>query len=552
TGVDCGGTVCGVCPTCTDGTQNGDETGVDCGGTVCSACPTGYSGSGETGCSDVDECATNNGGCDPLTACTNTVGSRTCGACPGGYSGDGATGCVDIDECATNNGGCGALRDCINSTGSSSCTACPNGTSDDGMGGCTINQSTRMFVTSGTYQANLGGVDGADARCQASATAASLPGTWRAWISDQLGNSPAANLLHYDHPYLRVDGQVIARSWTDLTDGTIRAPINITEDGMLATGQLLVTSGTNADGTMATVPFGQLCGNWTNTSHGEIGVAGGTNNVDVSWSNLGTYFCDREGFRLYCVEYSDPCETDNGGCDVLTTCTNTLAGAVCGACPSGYAGDGLMGCVDIDECAANACGALRDCTNSPGSFSCTPCPNGTSDDGMGGCTINQSTRVFVTSGTYQANLGGVAGADAICQSSAMAQGLGGSWSAWLSDQLGNSPSVNFTHHDHPYVRVDGQVVARSWTDLTSGGIRARIDVMENGAQATGQFLVTSGTNADGTMATVPFGQLCGNWTNTSSGEIGVAGGMTSVDVSWSNLGTYFCNREGFRLYCFED
>merc|ERR1712117_159039 len=37
TGVDCGGS-CSVCPTCSDGLRNGDETGVDCGGS-CSACP---------------------------------------------------------------------------------------------------------------------------------------------------------------------------------------------------------------------------------------------------------------------------------------------------------------------------------------------------------------------------------------------------------------------------------------------------------------------------------------------------------------------------------
>lgn len=45
-------------------------------------------------CEDLDECATNNGGCDPLTTCTNTSGSRACGACPAGYSGDGEGGCV--------------------------------------------------------------------------------------------------------------------------------------------------------------------------------------------------------------------------------------------------------------------------------------------------------------------------------------------------------------------------------------------------------------------------------------------------------------------------
>ena len=39
---------------------------------------------------DVDECATNNGGCSIHAMCTNTVGSRTC-KCKAGYSGDGVT-----------------------------------------------------------------------------------------------------------------------------------------------------------------------------------------------------------------------------------------------------------------------------------------------------------------------------------------------------------------------------------------------------------------------------------------------------------------------------
>ena len=38
-GIDCGGTLCGPCPTCMDGVQNGDEDGVDCGGSFCTACP---------------------------------------------------------------------------------------------------------------------------------------------------------------------------------------------------------------------------------------------------------------------------------------------------------------------------------------------------------------------------------------------------------------------------------------------------------------------------------------------------------------------------------
>jgi hypothetical protein len=106
------------------------------GGRTCSACPMGYSGTGATGCADINECSSNNGGCDPLTTCTNTAGSRTCGACPMGYSGTGATGCTDINECAMNNGGCDSLTTCTNTIGGRTCGACPAGYSGNGQTGC--------------------------------------------------------------------------------------------------------------------------------------------------------------------------------------------------------------------------------------------------------------------------------------------------------------------------------------------------------------------------------------------------------------------------------
>jgi len=39
---------------------------------------------------DIDECATDNGGCSSVASCTNTVGSFLCTCLPG-YSGDGFT-----------------------------------------------------------------------------------------------------------------------------------------------------------------------------------------------------------------------------------------------------------------------------------------------------------------------------------------------------------------------------------------------------------------------------------------------------------------------------
>lgn len=59
-----------------------------CTGNTC-ACDTGYEGDGLT-CTDVDECMTDNGGCDANAACFNTDGGRNCG-CNTGFVGDGLT-----------------------------------------------------------------------------------------------------------------------------------------------------------------------------------------------------------------------------------------------------------------------------------------------------------------------------------------------------------------------------------------------------------------------------------------------------------------------------
>lgn len=53
-------------------------------------------------CRDIDECQTNNGGCDPRVRCTHVNGLPQCGVCPRGFNdvlGDG-TRCFEIDACA--------------------------------------------------------------------------------------------------------------------------------------------------------------------------------------------------------------------------------------------------------------------------------------------------------------------------------------------------------------------------------------------------------------------------------------------------------------------
>jgi len=83
------------------------------------------------------------------------------------------------------------------------------------------------------------------------------------------------------------------------------------------------------------------------------------------------------GNGITCTDINE-CVTGNGGCNTLTKCTNTIGSRTCGSCPNGYIGNGVVGCTDINECACSngGCSPLATCTNTPGSRVCGPCPAG--------------------------------------------------------------------------------------------------------------------------------------------------------------------------------
>src|SRR5690606_8308287 len=105
--------------------------------------------------------------------------------------------------------------------------ACDDGNNADGDGcnaDCT--RPKRMFVTSIGWTGNLGGIAGATAKCQARADTAGLGGTWDAWIS-AADSSPSLRFVASTTHYARLDGQEVAQTWADLTDGSLDVPINI-------------------------------------------------------------------------------------------------------------------------------------------------------------------------------------------------------------------------------------------------------------------------------------------------------------------------------------
>lgn len=131
----------------------------------------------------------------------------------------------------------------------------------------------RVFVTSTKYNANLGGLSGADAICQERANTANLGGSWKAWLSDSV-TSASSRLVHSTNPYKLLDGRVVANDWTDLTDGTIQNPIEITELGSRLTAPATCSwcgfgfpwTNTNNEGNPVNSNANRICNNFTSSA----------------------------------------------------------------------------------------------------------------------------------------------------------------------------------------------------------------------------------------------------------------------------------------------
>ena len=148
-----------------------------------------------------------------------------------------------------------------------------------------------VFVTSQEYTGNLGGIAGADAKCQDRARSKGFAGTWLAWISTP-GNNAGDRIPNW--PFTDFRGQTIASNKTDLLDGTLSSPIQYDESGNFR--DTFVWTSTLADGTA--VPF-LFCLGWTNGSSGEAGLAGASTKTTSQWTDGGNTACHNES-ALYC------------------------------------------------------------------------------------------------------------------------------------------------------------------------------------------------------------------------------------------------------------
>lgn len=149
-----------------------------------------------------------------------------------------------------------------------------------------------------------------------------------------------------------------------------------------------------------------------------------------------------------------------------------------------------------------------------------------------------------------ANLGGIAGADAHCQSLAAAAGAGNrQWRAYLSAAAANGqPAVNAKDRigSGPWHNTKGVMVAQNVADLHSDGnkLGKEHSLTEKGETVKGrgdtpnQHDILTGSNLDGTLATGDGDTTCKNWTSNAEGSALVGhfdrqGGGTNP-TSWNS------------------
>jgi hypothetical protein len=129
-----------------------------------------------------------------------------------------------------------------------------------------------------------------------------------------------------------------------------------------------------------------------------------------------------------------------------------------------------------------------------------------------------------------ANLGGLAGADKICQNLAAAAGAGNrTWRAYLSSAAAaGQPAVNAKDRigKGPWMNAKGVVIAKSVEDLHSDKNNLTKDtaLTEKGTPVNGvgdtpnQHDILTGSQPDGTLAMNPNGDAtCSNWTAATDG-----------------------------------
>jgi hypothetical protein len=125
-----------------------------------------------------------------------------------------------------------------------------------------------------------------------------------------------------------------------------------------------------------------------------------------------------------------------------------------------------------------------------------------------------------------ADLGGLAGADAHCQTLAAAAGAGGkTWRAYLSTQGAGAVNARDRIGTGPWTNAKGEVIAKSVDDLHSAAnnLTKQTALTEKGTVVNGRgdtpnmHDVLTGSSPDGKSIAGDADMTCKNWTSSTAG-----------------------------------
>jgi len=126
-----------------------------------------------------------------------------------------------------------------------------------------------------------------------------------------------------------------------------------------------------------------------------------------------------------------------------------------------------------------------------------------------------------------ADLGGLAGADAHCQSLAASVGAGGkTWHAYLSTQGAGAVNARDRIGKGPWVNAKGVTVAASVVDLHSpnnklskeNNLSEKGEVINGRGDKPNRHDILTGSKPDGTAFTDDADHTCKNWTSSKQGS----------------------------------
>lgn len=151
-----------------------------------------------------------------------------------------------------------------------------------------------IFMTSDTYDgAGVGGLAGADLKCQAIADAHDFPGSYKAWLSDSATHRTAR--IKGDGPWKRVDGTLVFEDLLHMSAGVPLASVDKTADNVSSN-----TSSFWSGSTRIGESRSDNCLDWTSNASSEKGETGDATSLEVTWDTKNATPCS-DHVALVCL-----------------------------------------------------------------------------------------------------------------------------------------------------------------------------------------------------------------------------------------------------------